>query len=49
MGLGALDLGGGDIEGETGPFAQSEVNKVIKTGDLVRDEVDSPKTVFVST
>lgn len=47
LGLGALDLGLGDGLGKAGPLAQGEVHKVIDTGDLVGDKVDTPETMFM--
>lgn len=48
LGLGALDLSFGDIVREAGPFAKSEVNKIVDASELVSDKVDTPETSFVS-
>lgn len=45
LGLGALGLGLADVEGQTRPLAESEVDEVINAGDIVSDEVDTPETV----
>lgn len=46
LGLGALDLGLGDGLGKAGPLAQSKVHKVVDTGKLVSNEVDTPETTI---
>lgn len=45
LGLGTLDLGGGDIAAETRPLAKSEVDQVIKIGQVLGDKVDTPETM----
>lgn len=44
LSLGALDLGLGDVDRETGPFAESEVDEVIEVGKVFADKVDTPET-----
>ena len=44
LGLGALNLGLGNVVGEARPLAEGEVNEVVDSGKLVRDEVDTPET-----
>jgi hypothetical protein len=48
LGLGTLDLGGGDVHGKAGPLAEGEVDKVIELGEVGAGEVDTPETVLVS-
>lgn len=48
MCFGALDFGFGDIDAETGPFAEGEVDEVVDLGLVFGDEVDAPKTGVVS-
>jgi hypothetical protein len=45
LGLCPLNLGLGDVGGETGPFPEREVDEVIDRAELVGDEVDTPETV----
>lgn len=44
LGLGALNLGLGDVDGETSPLTESKVNKVVNLGELVGHKVDTPET-----
>ena len=44
LGLGALDLGLGNITREAGPLTEGEVDKIVDAGELVGDEVDAPET-----
>lgn len=44
LGLGALHLGGGDVEAQARPLAQGEVDQVIELGQVLGDEVDTPET-----
>ena len=46
LGLGALNLGGGDVEAQAGPLAESEVDQVIEAGQVLGDEVDTPETII---
>lgn len=46
LGLRALNLSLGNVGAETGPLAESEVDKVVDAVELVRDKVDTPETVF---
>ena len=46
LGLGTLNLSGGDAEGESGPFTEGEVDKVIESSQVLRNEVDTPETKF---
>lgn len=48
MSLGALDFGFCDVVGKARPFAESEVDKIVETGDDVGDKVDTPQTNKVS-
>jgi len=48
LSLGALDFGFCDVIGEARPFAESEVDEIVETGDDVGDEVDTPETNKVS-
>lgn len=48
LSLGALNLGLGYALGKTRPLAEGEVDKVVKGGQLVGDEVDTPETIQVS-
>lgn len=45
LGLGTLDLSGGDVAAEAGPLAESEVDQVIELGQVLGDEVDTPETM----
>jgi hypothetical protein len=44
LSLGALDLSLGDVEGQAGPLAESEVDEVIELSKVLADEVDTPET-----
>lgn len=44
LSLGALNLGLGDVDGETGPFAEGEVDEVIEISKILADKVDTPET-----
>ena len=44
LGLGTLSLGLADIEAETRPLTESEVDKIVDAGEGVSDEVDTPET-----
>lgn len=44
LGLRTLNLGIADLEGETRPLTESEVDKVVNAGEVVRYQVDTPKT-----
>ena len=46
MSLGPLNLSAADVEAETAPFAQSEVNQVIKASEVLGDKVDTPETAI---
>lgn len=46
LGLGALNLGGGDLAAQTRPLTQGEVDQVIKVGQVLRNEVDTPETII---
>ena len=48
LGLCALNLGFGNVVGEAGPLTESEVDKIIKTSELITDKVDTPKTTIIS-
>lgn len=43
LGLGALDLGLGDVGAETHPLADGEVDEIVDTVELVGHEVDTPE------
>jgi len=45
LGLGALNLGLGDVGAEAHPLADGEVDEVVDTVELVGDEVDAPETM----
>jgi len=50
LSLGPLNLGLGDVNAETGPLAESKVNKVVDLSKLIRVKVDTPQTeMHVST
>jgi hypothetical protein len=42
--LGALGFGFANVVGETRPFTESEVNKIINSGNFVGYEIDTPET-----
>lgn len=44
LGLGALNLGRGDVGAQAHPFADGEVNEIVDAGNLVGGEVDTPET-----
>lgn len=45
LGLGALNLGFADVGAQANPLAQGKVNKVVKAGGVVSDQVDTPETI----
>lgn len=49
LSLGTLNLGGVDVEAQTGPLTESEVNEVVETGQVVRNKVDTPETARVQS
>jgi hypothetical protein len=44
LSLGTLDLRLSDVEGQTRPFTEREVNEVIKAGLVLANQVDTPET-----
>ena len=48
LGLGALNLGGGDVVAQAGPLTEGEVDEVLKTVGVLGGQVDTPETVTVS-
>lgn len=46
LSLGTLNLCRADVEAEAGPFPKGEVNQVVKVGQVLADEVDTPETAF---
>ena len=42
----SLDFGRCDGVWETGPLAEGKVYKIVEAGEVVRDEVDAPKTII---
>lgn len=44
LGLCALDFGRCDVGGETGPFAESEVDEIVEASWVSGSEVDAPET-----
>jgi len=48
LGLGALNLGGGDVVAEAGPLTEGEVDQVVELSQVLGDKVDTPETVSKS-
>lgn len=44
LGLGTLNLGGGDVVAQARPLAESEVDQVIELSKVLADKVDTPET-----
>jgi hypothetical protein len=44
LSLGTLNLGLGDIERQTRPFTESEVDKVVELSEVLAHKVDTPET-----
>lgn len=49
LGLGTLDLGGGDVDAETRPLAEGEVDEVIEAGQVLGNKVNTPETIRSDT
>lgn len=46
LSLGPLNLSAADVEAQAAPFAQSKVDQVIKTGEVLGNKVDTPETTI---
>lgn len=46
LSLRPLNLSGIDVEAQTAPFTEGKVNQVIKTSEVLGNEVDTPETIF---
>lgn len=44
LGLGTLNLSGGNVAAEARPLAEGEVDQVVEVGQVLRDKVDTPET-----
>ena len=48
LSLSALNLSGGDVVAQAGPFTEGEVDEVLEAGDVLGGQVDTPQTVYQS-
>ena len=44
LGLGTLNLGGGNVAAQARPLAEGEVDQVIEVGQVLGNQVDTPET-----